>query len=72
METHGMAILRVVNIFYNPEENRFYTEDGQVIINMNPLVSPNTRYIFRSMKKNMSYVIPHYNLKINLYYPKGG
>lgn len=66
---NDVAILRVVRCFYYPDERLFRTEDGNVILNLYPLVPPSMVFLFRHHKRTMSYTNPKHHIKTILLYP---
>ena len=66
---NDVAILRVVRCFYYPEERLFRTENGEVILNLYPLVPPSMIFMFRRNKRTVSYMNHKYHIKTILLYP---
>ncbi len=58
-----------ISIFYYPEENRFKTADGKVILNLYPLADPNRIYLFKHRKKSMTFMNYKYHIEVKLLYP---
>lgn len=61
--------LKVVSLFYYPDENRFRTCDGKTIFNLYPLVSPNMVFLFKQEKTTMTFFNPKYRIEVELLYP---
>lgn len=66
---NDLAILRTVRCFYYPEERLFRTENGEVILNLYPLVPPSMIFMFRRNKRTVSYMNHKYHIKTILLYP---
>lgn len=66
---NDLAIIRTMRCFYYPEERVFKTEDGQVILNMYPLVPPSMIFLFRHNKRTMTYMNYKYHIQTILLYP---
>ena len=64
-----LAILRTIRCFYYPEERLFRTENGEVILNLYPLVPPSMIFMFRRNKRTVSYMNHKYHIKTILLYP---
>lgn len=66
---NDLAILRTIRCFYYPEERLFRTENGEVILNLYPLVPPSMIFMFRRNKRTVSYMNHEYHIKTILLYP---
>lgn len=66
---NDLAILRTIRCFYYPEERLFRTENGEVILNLYPLVPPSMIFMFRRNKLTVSYMNHKYHIKTILLYP---
>lgn len=66
---NDLAILRTIRCFYYPEERPFRTENGEVILNLYPLVPPSMIFMFRRNKRTVSYMNHKYHIKTILLYP---
>jgi len=66
---NDIAILRSIRCFYYPEERLFRTENGEVILNLYPLVPPSMIFMFRRNKRTVSYMNHKYHIKTILLYP---
>ncbi len=66
---NDLAILRTIRCFYYPEERLFRTENGEVILNLYPLVPPSMIFMFRRNKRTVSYMNHKYHIKTILLYP---
>lgn len=58
-----------ITCLYYPDENVFKTTDGQRILNIYPLVSPNMVFLFKHHKKSMTFTNYKYLVNIHLLYP---
>lgn len=66
---NDLATLRTIRCFYYPEERLFRTENGEVILNLYPLVPPSMIFMFRRNKRTVSYMNHKYHIKTILLYP---
>ena len=66
---NDLAILRTIRCFYYPEERLLRTENGEVILNLYPLVPPSMIFMFRRNKRTVSYMNHKYHIKTILLYP---
>lgn len=66
---NDLAILLTIRCFYYPEERLFRTENGEVILNLYPLVPPSMIFMFRRNKRTVSYMNHKYHIKTILLYP---
>lgn len=66
---NDLAILRTIRCFYYPEKRLFRTENGEVILNLYPLVPPSMIFMFRRNKRTVSYMNHKYHIKTILLYP---
>lgn len=66
---NDLAILRTVRCFYYPEERLFRAENGEVILNLYPLIPPSMIFMFRRNKRTVSYMNHKYHIKAILLYP---
>ena len=66
---NDLAILRTIRCFYYPKERLFRTENGEVILNLYPLVPPSMIFMFRRNKRTVSYMNHKYHIKTILLYP---
>ena len=51
------------------DERLFRTENGEVILNLYPLVPPSMIFMFRRNKRTVSYMNHKYHIKTILLYP---
>lgn len=62
-------LMQKITILYYPEENIFKTADGQIVLNIYPLVSPSQILLFKHRRKTIEILNSKYGLIVRMLYP---